>query len=128
MHGVSPMGSTSEAMMLLAAPRPIHILPWTVRNRPALRDDLRSILRVDAKHAILEPEEKENAGSPVGVLTLQGGTAKPDPAVPGWRRAEGHTCSYSTFSLQQAALSPHTWRRRAPLGLRNSLRLNHSEK
>lgn len=50
------------------------------------------------------------------LLTLQGGIPKPDPAMSGHEKGRvPHMCSYSTFTPWQAALSPHTWRRRAPL-------------
>lgn len=132
---LSTVGSTSEVHYALSCTRPIHVLPLglprPMRNRPC------------SQGMTWGPYSGQMPSMPSWSLwkrrmqDLQRGYShcrverqsqtQPCQDV---RRAECQTCSYSTFSPQQAALSPHTRRRRAflPLGLRNSLRLNHSKK
>ena len=56
------------------------------------------------------------AGPLVGSTHTAGWNPKPNPAPPGPEKSEvPHLCSYSTFTPQQAALSPHTQRRGDPL-------------
>lgn len=51
--------------------------------------------------------EKENARTPVGVLMLQDGTAKPDPAMPGCEKGRVPHVFLQYVYPQQAMLSPH---------------------